>query len=308
MARKILLTGGTGLLGISLIARMPFSFTICAGYYKFPKDRLSKAGRCEYREFDITSRDQVRAAFKGYSPDTVIHAASIGNVDYCEKNKNQAELTNIIGSRNMIEACAENGCSMIFTSSNAVFDGEHPPYDEAAAPNPVDYYGITKLETEKALASSGIKYSIVRLMTMYGWNHPLERQNPVTWILERLLRKERLNIVNDIYNNHLFAGNAAEAIWAIVRHEKEGIYHIAGGETVSRYDLALNVADCFGLDRGLINPVASSFFSQLAQRPKNTSYKIDKMEKDLLVRGLGIREGLEAMKADPPRGWKYDWM
>lgn len=307
MARRILITGATGLLGSSLIRSRPLSYDIYGGYFNFPKERLPKAGKCEYREFDIRDKDHVESIFNDCSPDIVVHAASLGNVDYCEKNKKEARRTNVAGSKNIIEASRRTGAALIFISSNAVFDGENPPYGEDAKPNPIDYYGKTKLETELALADSGVRYAIARLMTMYGWNNPLERQNPATWILERLIKKEKINVVDDVYNNHLFADNAAQAIWAIAEKDKQGIYHIAGGEVVSRYKFACEAADIFGLDKRLINPVNSSFFTSIAPRPKNTSYKIDKMERELAVKATGITEGLTLMRDNPPKEWKYGW-
>jgi dTDP-4-dehydrorhamnose reductase len=67
------------------------------------------------------------------------------------------------------------------------------------------------------------------------------------------------------------------------------------------------VSEVFGLDSARISPVKSSFFPSIAPRPKNTSYSIDKMQKELSVPGMGIRQGLELMKADFPRGWSYGW-
>lgn len=308
MHKKILITGSTGLLGLSLIRNRPKGFDIYAGYYNFKKESLPYTDVCKYILFDIRKQDEVIQVFKNVMPEIVVHAASIGNVDYCEKNKEQAWQTNVEGSRNIIEACKENGAFLIFTSSNAVFDGEKPPYRENDKPNPVDYYGKTKLQTETDIINSKIKYVIARLITMYGWNHPLERQNPVTWVLERLKKGEKLNIVNDIYNNHLFVDNAADAIWAIVAKDKQGIYHIGGSEVASRYELACSVADIFGLDKRLLIPVSSSFFPSIAPRPKNTSYRVDKMRNELSVNPIGITEGLAIMRNNLPKEWDYVWL
>jgi len=288
-ARKVLITGSTGLLGLSLIKNKPEGIDL-------------------YRsEFDIRNGEEVSRVFKDISPDAVIHAASLGNVDYCEKNKEDARQVNVEGSRNIIAACGTSGSSLIFMSSNAVFDGEIPPYAEEDRPNPVDYYGSTKLQTELDVAKSGLEYAILRLMTMYGWNHPRQRQNPVTWVLERLIKNKNINVVKDIYNNHLFADNAAQAVWAVVSGDKRGIYHIAGSETASRYELACDAADIFGLDKRLIRPVDSSFFPSIAPRPKNTSYNVKKMQRELLIEPLDIRTGLTLMRDNPPKEWKYDW-
>jgi len=305
--RKVLITGSTGLLGLSLIKNKPAGIDLYCGYYKFPEGQIPYKQLCGYRELDIRNGEEVSRVFRDIRPDAVIHAASLGNVDYCEKNKEEARQVNIEGSRNIIAACKSSGSSMIFMSSNAVFDGKNPPYGEGDPPNPVDYYGSTKLQTELDVAESGLGYAILRLMTMYGWNHPLERQNPITWVLERLIKNKNINIVNDIYNNHLFADAAAQAVWAVVSGDKRGIYHIAGSETVSRYELACRTAEAFGLDKRLIRPVDSSFFPSIAPRPKNTSYKIEKMREELRIKPLGIRAGLTLMKGNPPKEWEYGW-
>lgn len=305
--KRVFITGSTGLLGLSLMNSKPAGIVIYAGYYNFPHDSLPDADIHEYIPIDIRDRADVVKVFKKIRPDVVIHAASQGSVDYCERNREEAWRTNVEGSRDVIEACRVSNIKLIFTSSNAVFDGEQPPYKEDDRPNPVDYYGQTKLQTEQDILKGQIDYAIVRLMTMYGWNHPLERQNPVTWVLGKLKKGEKINIVNDIYNNHLYVDNAAQAIWAVIEKAKQGIYHIAGGEVVSRYSLACAVADIFGFDKDFIKPVDSSFFPAIAPRPKNTSYTIDKMEQDLSVKATGIQEGLHAMKANPPTKWSYDW-
>ncbi len=305
--KRILLTGSTGLLGLSFIRHKATGFDIYAGYYNFPKEALPKLEVKKYLLFNIRTKKEVFDIFNDIKPDIVIHAASIGNVDYCEKNKEEARGVNVEGSRNVIEACRQHNSKIIFTSSNAVFDGSNPPYSEEAKPNPVDYYGQTKLQTESDIRASGLKYAIARLMTMYGWNHPLERQNPVTWVLEKFNKGQKINIVDDIYNNHLFADNANEAIWAIISGNKEGIYHIAGSEVISRYELVCKVADVFGFDKNLVIPVNSSFFPSIAPRPKNTSYNITRMEKGLGVKGIGIWDGLELMKKSFPVEWNNEW-
>lgn len=307
MKKKVLITGATGLLGLSLMKEKPAGCDIYAGYYNFPKARLPAANGARYLEFDIKDQKQVLGAFNEVRPDIVVHAASAGNVDYCERNQEEARKTNVEGSRNMIEASRKHDCGFLFMSSNAVFDGEKPPYSEDARPNPIDCYGRMKLETEQDLVGSGLKYAIARLITMYGWNHPLERQNPVTWTMSCLKQGRQINVVDDIYNNHLYSDNAARAVWAIISKNKQGIFHIAGSEVTSRYELAAAVARVFGLDGRLINPVKSSFFPSIAPRPKNTSYKIDKMQKELSVPGLSIKEGLVLMRDNPPKEWNYDW-
>jgi len=135
------------------------------------------------------------------------------------------------------------------------------------------------------------------LMTMYGWNNSNERMNPVTWLLERLSAKHTTQVVDDIYNNYLYAGDAVKAIWKIIRENKrQEIYNIASSECISRYKLAVQAAKVFNLDTSLLQPVSSDYFKSLAPRPKNTCFDINKMKKDLQIRPVTVLKGLRQMK------------
>ncbi|MFA6296277.1 MAG: NAD(P)-dependent oxidoreductase [Patescibacteria group bacterium] len=300
---KVLITGGTGLLGLSLIQNAPRNYDIFATYHRFPTKILPDFSNCKYISLDVTDKKNVMKLFKKNKPKYLIHTASIGSVDFCEQHKKEAFKINVLGGRNMIEACKKYDTKIIYTSSNAVFDGKNPPYKESDQTKPLDYYGKTKLQTEKDILKNNIKYCIVRLMTMYGWNHCNERPNPVTWLLDELKNNRQVKVVDDIYNNHLYVKDAAKAIWQIIKKNKSKIYHLAGPKTISRFDLSLNVAKTFKLNQNLIQPVDSSFFPSLAPRPKDTTYQINKMIKELGVKPMSPLKGLLDMKKNQP-SWK----
>jgi len=294
---RILITGGTGLLGSTLVRTATGDFEIAASYNKiFPITE-----RARFVRLDITDRKRVFEVFEDIMPEILIHTAALANVDYCETHKEKAWNVNIGGTANLLDACDKHNTKMVFISTNAVFDGEHAPYSEEDEPNPINYYGKTKLEAEALVRERGANHAVARLMTMYGWNNPGERQNHVTWLLSKLTKGEAVHVVDDIYNNHLFVDNCADAIWAMVRLKKEGIYHIAGKECISTYELAMETADVFELDKTLINRVKSDFFKFPAPRPRNTCYVTKKMEKEFGVKPLGVKEGLLYMKQRRPQ-------
>ena len=296
MSYKIFVTGGTGLLGSTLVRTAPKEFEVEASYNK----NTMITERARFIQIDITDKTRVFEVFDEIKPEVLIHTAATANVDYCETHKEEVWRVNVAGTENLLDACDKHDTKMIFTSTNAVFDGEHAPYSEEDEPNPINYYGKTKLEAETLVRKRGAEHAVARLMTMYGWNNPSERQNPVTWLLSKLMNAEAVHVVDDIYNNHLFVDNCADAIWAIVKLDKVGTYHIAGKDCISIYELALKTADVFELDKTLIKPVKSDFLKFPAPRPKNTCYVTDKMEKELGVRPLAIKEGLLYMKQHKP--------
>lgn len=289
MTPKILLTGATGLFG-------SYFLTAALRNKKIKVFGLSRKTTRNLISADITDRKKIINIVQTIKPDIILHAASIGNVDYCEKHKKEAWQVNVEGTRNIIKAVKLTDSKVIFFSTNAVYDGERSPFDEKAKRHPIDYYGMTKATSEEDIKTSKIPWVIVRLMTMYGWHDKNQRKNPVTWMIDEFKKGHKMNIVSDIYNNHLYAGQAVDTVLQIIKRQKwNEVYNIAGSDCISRYQLALEVADVFSLNKKLIHPVESSFFKTLAPRPKNTCFKTNKMEKELKIRPLSVREGLELM-------------
>jgi dTDP-4-dehydrorhamnose reductase len=294
-SEEIFITGGTGLLGHYLVKSAPKKYNVSCSFFPANK-RDSINYNCSKYHLDIRDRDVVLKTIKKNKPACVIHTASITSVDYVEKNREEAMINNLGGTNNIIEACQEVNARMIYTSSNAVFDGENPPYSENDSVNPLNYYGQIKVKGEEALRNSGLKYAIVRPILMYGWNLKVERKNPVTWLIDLLKTGKDVNIVDDIICNPLLAQDCADVIWKIVTLNREGVFHIGGEDEMSRYEFACITAEVFGLDRNVIRPVRNSFFTGIAPRPKNTTYCTDKIKKELQMFPMGVREGLRAMK------------
>lgn len=293
--KNIFITAGSGLLGKALLETCPSDYKLSATYFPSKPDRFPE--NINFFELNITNSGDVLNCIKKIKPDVIIHTAAIGNVDFCEKNKDISWAANVDGTKNIIEAAREINSEIIYVSSNAVFDGNNPPYKEEDKINPLSYYGETKAICERLVSNSGLKNVIVRAILMYGWHNSLERKNMVTWILDSLTQGVPLKIVNDIYSNSLLSWNCADAIWSIIKKEKNGIFHIAGADCISRYEFAIKIAEIFGLDKSMITPVANSYFTGIASRPSNTCFCTDKMERELGIRAIGVEEGLRILKS-----------
>lgn len=284
----VLITGQSGLLGIGLLKTAPDNLRIIKTHHKIEKSHDSSY-------LDITNKNSIEKVFSQNNFETVIHTASIGNVDACEKDKKKAKKVNVIGTRNIIKACEKYKKHLLFISSNAVFDGKKPPYKETDIKNPVNFYGKTKSISEDEVLSSNISSAVIRLVLMYGWNNIQSRQNPVTWLLDKLDNNEEVYLVNDTYVNPVYNLQAADAIWKLLIAKKTGIYHIAGATSLNRYEFGLNIAKVFGKDQSKIHSVDSNYFPSIAKRMPNTTYSLDKIIKDIGYKPLTIEEGLRAM-------------
>lgn len=303
--KRILVTGATGLLGSAILRFAEKRFVLAGTYHKVT---LVPNVLCKYFKVDITKKKTIEAAVRVFKPDYIVHTAALATPDYCDKHPEEAHETNVVGTQNVADVAKQYGVHLIFITTNGVYDGKHAPYDESAEVNPIDVYGKTKVAGEEYVEKNLEEYSIVRLITMYGWNNPRQRQNPVTW-QNQILGENKLpiNMVNDMYNNFLFSDEAARAVLATIESglNKER-FNVAGSNCISRYDFSVAIAKTFGHDASMITPVSLSFFKNFVPRPKNTCFITAKMQRKLGQKPMPISRGLLAMKKNPPKQswWK----
>jgi dTDP-4-dehydrorhamnose reductase len=291
---RILITGVTGLLGVALQHSARTSDDLFGIYY--PSRFLPFPLGASVRMANVSDASGMRAIFEWAKPDVVIHAAAIGSVDYAEQHREQTRAVNVGGTKVVSELCRDFKASLIYISSNAVFDGKTPLYSETDLVNPLNYYGQLKVDAENVVKASGVFHAIVRPILMYGWPYPNERGNLVTTWVNALRAAKPINVVENVYSKPLFAQSCAEAIWAVINQKRNGIFHVAGRDHVSLYEFAQTVAKTFDLDRNLVHPVPDSFFSELAPRPRDTSFDTTKMEHEMGILPLSLEDGLRWMK------------
>jgi len=287
--KKILILGGSGLTGSILVAMAVKDFNVCATYLSNP---ISVSG-CEFVQLDITSRENVFSLMGRLAPDVVVHTVGIASVDFCETNPKEAWRIHVEATKNIADACKRVGSKLIFMSTDFVFDGEKDRYAEEDKPNPISVYAETKLEAEKVIQSADIDYAIVRPAVIYGW-HPKSRF--LNWVLQKLVKKEKVSVFIDQYSCPTLVYNLAEAILALAKTDKTGIYHTVGGSCVNRYEFAKKAASIFGLDDRLVEPTRSCAVKQAAKRPKKLCLDKSKAERELKVKFLGMEEGLAETK------------
>jgi dTDP-4-dehydrorhamnose reductase len=297
--RCVLVTGGTGLLGKGFEETAPKGVSIASVHlrdYRVPR------GRAHHVSLDLRDKRAVERLFARRRFDAVIHAAGIASVDYVERHFAESLESNIVSTLNVTAACRTRGVHLVYASTNAVFDGTRPPYGEGDAVNPVNKYGRLKVDCERLVQETLSSWTIVRPILMYGWNRVVTRPNPATWIHEKLMRGEAVELVDDVRENPLYNIQCGRALWAALRRQPKGIIHLAGKDTINRWQFGLKVAEVFGLDKSLIKRVCSSRFPSIAARPPNTSFKTARMRRELGIEPMTVEEGLRDMKTHMESG------
>ncbi len=295
MNKTILLTGGTSLFGSAFLKFIPKNTRIVITEHKV-KNQVNNS-QIEIVKMDILNNALLLNLIAKYQPDVIIHAASASNVDFCEQQKDKAWQVNVVGTENILKASKKGKVHFIYISSNAIFDGKKDIYEEKDIPNPINFYGKTKYEGELLTQRYSNNWTIIRPITSYGWAPAGSRINPVTWVIEALSSKKNLKVVDDVYLNPLYNIDLGKIAWKIIKGKSEGIYHVAGSETLNRYQWALKVAGVFNLDANLISPVPSSYFTgKIATRPQKTIYSIEKIKKEFKFYPRSVSDGLNDMK------------
>ena len=291
MAKKrLLITGANGLLGNKAVVLASRNYEVMPLHHAKPLHDNSL-------EVDIVNKEQVLSIFRKLRPNAVIHAAAETNVDKCETQKERALNVNVKGTQNVAEACDEVGAKLVHISTDYVFDGEKGHYKEEDKPNPISYYGLTKLEGERQVVAHCRNYVILRTSVLYGW-HPW-KQNFATWVISQLRQNKEISVVEDHYNTPTLADNLAEMILQALQRDLKGLYHASGSERISRYEFAKKIAESFQLDSNLIKPAKmSQLAAWIAKRPRDSSLSTDKIRKQLRTRPLNITEGLNRMKTE----------
>jgi dTDP-4-dehydrorhamnose reductase len=292
---RVLVTGGSGLIGWSLIQRLPAHWQVFATVHQ--NTRLALLGaRITCVPIDLKKPQAGSALVAAIKPDVVIHTASMSDPEQVEQNRRAAWLLNVVATRNLVRSAKTWNTHFIFCSTIYVFDGQNAPYYEIDRPKPVNFYGWTKLIAERITRAHSDRLLLLRLTTTYGWHLPGQRQNWVTWLLARLAQGAPVLVANDVVTNYIWAEDVAQALVNGVERKVCGLIHVGGLDTLSRYAFSLLIADTFGLDSAPIAPVSSDQLSNLAQRPKNTDCSIAMFTGQLGLRPTPIANALKRMK------------
>ncbi len=265
---KVLLTGASSSPGYkTLLELQGRGYEVVAVYNRHPiniKSELVKTVK-----LDLTDLGATDSLVKSTRPDVIIHMAAYGDVDGCERNKPYAWLVNVEVTKALIRASRRYGVKyFIYLSTDYVFDGEKGRYREDDTPNPVNYYGLTKLVAEEVVRSGADKYAVVRTSAIYGLG--MGRKNFGKFLIEALSKGEKVRALIDQWLSPTLNTLLAKAVVEILERGFEGTYHVAG-ERVSRYEFAVRLARRFGFDTSLIEQARMSDFSWFAKRPKDSS-------------------------------------
>jgi dTDP-4-dehydrorhamnose reductase len=247
--RSLLIIGGGGFIGGHLSEAAKASWNVHVA------DRSSPAFFNNSCRVDVTSANDVHNACEKVRPSVVVNLAAISDIDRCERERDKARSVNIRGAENVARETAAVGARLVFLSSAAVFDGRQHGYREADQPNPLSFYGQTKLEAEKAIREMLPSAIILRPALVLGYSGAQGTNSLLNKWIDSWNSEKPVNVPTEEYRNPIDAPTLVKIILFLVEHRaSNGTYHVGALDSASRYQIAQKVAECLGHSQSLVIP------------------------------------------------------
>jgi dTDP-4-dehydrorhamnose reductase len=285
---KIFITGGSGMIGSKFVSDLGSKKNEVL-YTFLSRNPPIEGGKPI--SLDVSDREKVISIIQDFNPDLIIHCSALTKVDLCETDQELANKINVQGTQNIADAAKKTGSKLIYISTSFVFDGEKKIYHEDDKPNPVDHYGVTKLKGEEITKKSGQPFLILRTDHPYRWSLPHLEKNNIMRLVGCFEKGEKTREGVDWYNTPTLVDNLVEASMKLIKKWEDGIYQVVGPDFISRYDLAMKVADIVGGDKSLIVKAKMADFNLPAKRP-NVHMSNEKLEKKTGFKMFGVEKGV----------------
>jgi dTDP-4-dehydrorhamnose reductase len=246
--RRLLITGAGGFLGWNLCRELGDRWEIVGTV----RSRLAPMEGIQTIELDLTHAESVRELFHTVRPHALIHAAAAAKPDFCQLHPVESEKINVDASVLMASLCAERAIPMVFTSTDLVFDGHHPPYREEDTVSPVSIYGEQKAKAEAGILRRYPNAVVCRMALMFGDGGP-HASSFLGPMIRSMQRREELRLFTDEVRTPLSGHDAAKGI-ALALERASGLLHLGGRERMSRYEFGILASKVFDLPNAVITP------------------------------------------------------
>ena len=284
---KILITGGSGLLG-GKVAELAQA----RGDEVFSGYAHNAPGFGKAVKFDLLDGSGISETIMRIKPEVIIHSAALTDVDRCERERELAYKINVEGTRIISEVSKQIGSFLIYISTDYVFEGSRGMYREDDSPNPLSYYGLTKLLGEQFCDHGCIARSCV----IYGSRPASGKVNFALWAINSLGANQPIHVVTDQFITPTLNSSLAAMVLEAGERQLDGTYHLAGASRISRYDFAITVARMLDLDFSLISPCWMEDMKWAAKRPMDSSLDTSKAAKKLKEKPLSTEQAMQRLK------------
>ena len=290
MKKRILITGGSGLLALNWAISLRRLFDVILGLHS---RQINLAGT-KSMMINMESVDSIKKLLNEVKPDLIIHTAGLTNIEHCESLPDLARYANFEISANLSSACASLGVQLVYISTDHLFHGGESFTDETAPVLPLNVYGRTKARGEVCVLDICPNALVIRT-NFYCWGTSY-RYSFTDLIINTLRSGKKIKLFNDIFYSPILCEELILATHDLLNKNAAGIFNIVSDERISKYDFGLIVAQRFNLDTNLIEKGSINDEPNLVIRPRDMSLS-NKKASQLLGRKIGnVFEHLKKLK------------
>jgi dTDP-4-dehydrorhamnose reductase len=269
--KKLLVTGASGFLGYNVCRAASSAGWDVYGTYL---SHLLSIDNVNAVRLDLRDAGAVKNVLGEIYPDAVIHCAAIPDPNVCELKPEESYRVNVQASITLASACGTAGCALVFTSTDLVFDGEHAPYRENDALDPLNIYGKHKAEAEAGMRRVFPAVAICRTPLMFGDPGPFSKSS-IQPLIANLRAGHEIKLFSDEFRTPVSGKTAAQGLLLALGKPGE-TYHLGGRERVSRYELGMALCRALGTDSSLVIPTLQKENTTPARRARDVSLVSEK--------------------------------
>lgn len=316
MKPRVLVTGASGFVGghIALdLAQCGFHVIASGGLHECPVEVRCAAE--QFLSFDLQNPDSIQRLLEEAKPDAIVHAAALARPEVCEKDPIHTNIINVQGVKTLL-SCIKNNLKkplFIYVSTDLVFDGGTPPkggFREEDEAIPRSIYSKSKREAELLVLEEHEYSLIARICLVYG---PAlgERHGFLSWIMSSLKESKPLTLFEDEFRTPVYTGDIGLVLSGILdrveardphfmsllnsSHPASRIFHVAGSETVSRYEFVKRLIQITGHSEELLVRSSLKTAKLSAPRAPDVSLSVEKLKKVLNIQTLNVNQGLRKL-------------
>ncbi len=290
MRKKILFTGGTGLLALNWANLVCDQFDVVLGFH----ERQIALNKVETLIICLESETEFQKSVDRIKPDCIIHTAAMTNVDNCEYFPELANKINFESVKIVSNVCVQNNIDLIFISTDHLFDGNIPNVSEGHVKNPLNCYGRTKSLGEDFIIENNPNALIVRT-NFFGWGTSF-RQSFSDFVINSLRIGNRITLYKDVFYTPILIDVLVDVVMKLYFRKATGIFNVVGNNRISKLEFGKEVASVFGLDLNLIDEGSIQVNNSLVVRPKDLSLSNLKVKDCLEVEIISLSEQLEVLR------------
>jgi dTDP-4-dehydrorhamnose reductase len=264
--KKLLVTGVSGFLGWNLAPLARKNWQVYGTYFSHALE-ITGINLCKV---DLTDFLAIEKLFLEIKPDAVIHLAAQSQPNFCQKNPEISHQVNVTSTINLAQLAAEFQIPFLFTSTDLVFEGTKPPYQESDRVCPINLYGEQKAEAEREILKVYPESIICRMPLMFGIPSPCS-QSFIQPFIQTLKVGQSLSLFEDEMRSPVSGKTASEGILLALEKCQGEILHLGGKESISRYQFGLLMAEKLGLPTDIISACKQADVPMAAPRPRDVS-------------------------------------